>query len=531
MTRIDWHELSRRAGPPFLAFVVLTWAWAWRSGAFRPAPDLDPFLKRAWPGAQYTSLSGGAFEVRRDGQVVGYAAPGTASGYSGPLTLAIGTSPEGRIRSVAILEYADTPDLMRGAAKLLRGLLDKGPADTFEVGRDVDAVTGATFSSRGLVLAAREAALTVAERGVARSAAARARVEFGGPEVVLVLLLSVGAFGRNRKSLGPRARKVLRASTLLASLVTIGFLWNRPWVIAFPIRLLTGDWPSWTTHLYWYLLLGSLLLAFNRTGRNAYCPWICPFGAAQDVIGLVGGARRRRVPRALLFTWVKRVLLWLAVFLGLLYRAPGVVSYEVFAAFFRLSGTGFQLAILGIVLVTAVFVSRPFCHWVCPVDTTEQVARYVRVRGLRLLGRESGSPRARGPILLRADPEPRPPLPVFRRLRDTGLTAAGLLCALLVLGHFFERVSERGRSGQEDLLRRTFVTTEGAFRPRGLSGRLPPRRRSRPGTPGTTRRPGRRARRGCRGCARRCSPRRSCSTSPTPGSRWGRAFPCPWRCP
>jgi NosR/NirI family nitrous oxide reductase transcriptional regulator len=460
VTRIDWHELSRRAGPPFLAFLVLTWAWAWRAGATRPEPDLDPFLKRAWPGAQYAPLPGGVLEVRRGGQTVGYAAYGTASGYSSPLTVAIGTSPEGRIRSAAILEYGDTPDLMRGATRLLGALLDKGPADAFEVGRDVDAVTGATFSSSGLALAAREAARTVAERGMARSTAARARVQLGAPEGVLVLLLAVGALGRNRPSLGPRTRKILRAGTLLASLATIGFLWNRPWVIAYPTRLLAGDWPSWTTHLYWYILLGSLLLAFSRTGKNAYCPWICPFGAAQDVIGLVGGARKRRMPRALLFTWVKRILLCLAVLLGLLYRAPGAVSYEVFAAFFRLSGTGFQFAILGIVLVTAVFVSRPFCQWVCPVDTTEQVARYVRVRGLRLLGREAGLPRPRRPILLTTATAVRPPLPVFRRLRNGVLTAAGLLCALLVLGHFHERLSAQGRGAQAGLLGRTFVTAD-----------------------------------------------------------------------
>ena len=159
------------------------------------------------------------------------------------------------------------------------------------------------------------------------------------------------------------------------SLATIGFLWNRPWTIAFPTRLLSGDWPSWTTHLYWYVLLAGTLLAFDRTGKSPYCPWVCPFGAAQDVIGLAGGARRRRTPSALLFTWVKRGLLWLAVLLGLLYRSPGATSYEVFAAFFRLSGTGFQYAILGFVLVTAVFVSRPFCSWVCPVDATERAAR------------------------------------------------------------------------------------------------------------------------------------------------------------
>jgi NosR/NirI family nitrous oxide reductase transcriptional regulator len=457
--RIDWRELGRRAGPPFLAFVLLTWAWAWKAGAERPAPDLYPFLKRAWPGAQYGPLPGGAFEVKRDGETIGYAAPGTASGYSGPLTLAVGTSSEGRIRALAVLEYGDTPDLMRGASTLLRSLLDRGPADGFEVGPDVDAVTGATFSSRGLAFAAQEASRTVAERGVVHSTGTRARVQVGAPEVVLVLLLLAGAVGRNRPGLSSRTRRLIRAGTLLTSLATIGFLWNRPWVIAFPTRLLAGDWPSWTTHLYWYILLAGILLAFNRTGKNPYCPWICPFGAAQDVIGLVGGARRRRMPAALLFTWVKRVLLWLAVLLGLLHRSPGATSYEVFAAFFRLSGTGFQLAILAVVLATAVFVSRPFCSWVCPVDTTEHIGRYVRSRALRLLGREPGLPRPRRPILLRADPGPRPPVPVFRRLRSSLLTAAGLLCALLVLGHFHERLASQERGAQDGLLGRTFVST------------------------------------------------------------------------
>jgi polyferredoxin len=283
-------------------------------------------------------------------------------------------------------------------------------------------------------------------------------VQFGAPEIVLVLLLAAGAVGRNRPSLAPRTRRLLRAGTLLVSLATIGFLWNRPWVIAFPNRLLGGDWPSWTTHLYWYILLAGILLTFSRSGKNPYCPWICPFGAAQDVVGLVGGARKHRVPAALLFTWVKRVLLWLAVLLGLLYRAPGAVSYEVFAAFFRLSGTGFQLAILAVVLVTAVFVSRPFCHWVCPVDTTEQIARYVRVRALRLLRRETALPRPRRPVLLRADPGPRLPVPVFRRVRNGLLTAAGVLCTLLVLGHFLERLSGQGRESQDGLIGRTFVS-------------------------------------------------------------------------
>ena len=99
--RIDWHELSRRAGPLFLAFVLLTWAWAWKKGAERPEPDLYPFLKRAWPGAEYAPLPGGAFEVRREGRTIGYAAGGHGvrlqrSPHAGRRGLARGPHPQPR---------------------------------------------------------------------------------------------------------------------------------------------------------------------------------------------------------------------------------------------------------------------------------------------------------------------------------------------------------------------------------------------------------------------------------------------------
>jgi uncharacterized protein with FMN-binding domain len=454
MARIDWHELSRRAGPIVLVAVLASWAWAFRRGAERPEPDLYPFLARAGPGASYAPLPGGGFAVERDGRTVGYAAAGSASGYGGPLTVAVGADTGGRLRRLAILEYGDTPALMKNAPAYLRQLLGRGADDGFEPGRHFDAVSGATYSSRGLAQAARAGLLVAVERGASRDASP-SRIAFGPPEVCLLALVAAGAVGRNRPSLSPGVRKALRIATFVASLATIGFLFARPWTIAFPIRLLAGDWPPWRSHLYWYLLLASLLVAFSRTGRSAYCPWICPFGAAQDVVGLPFRARGRRVPHALLFAWVKRVLLWLAVLLGLLYRSPGAASYEVFAALFRLTGTGFQLAILAIVLGAALFFRRPFCHWVCPVDPTEQLARAVRVRAWRLLGR--GEPRARRPIRLTVVSE-RPPVPVFRRLRNALLTLAGLVCALLVLGHWHGGLAPGSGAVEDGLVGRTFVS-------------------------------------------------------------------------
>jgi hypothetical protein len=457
--RIDWHELSRRAGPPFLVFVLITWAGAWHLGAGRPEPDLYPFLKRSWPGADFQPMPGGAFTVRRSGTIVGYAAYGTAAGYGGPITMAVGATPDGRVRSVAILEYRDTLDLLPRSQELLRSLLGKTPDAPFHVGDDVDAVSGATFSSRAIALASLEAARAIAERGV-RQATSGGRIEFGPPEIALLALLLAGAVGRNRPHLPVRVRRALRIGTLLVSLATIGFLFNRPWVIAFPTRLLAGDFPSWRTHLYWYIHLAGLLVAFTRTGKNAYCPWICPFGAAQDVIGLAGGARRRRMPSALLFTWVKRVLLWVAVLLGLLYRNPGAASFEVFAAFFRLTGTEFQFAILVFTIGVGVFVSRPFCHWVCPVDTTEHIARAFRLRLARLLGVQPARSQPRRPIRLAVVAD-RPAADPLRRLRNGLITAVGLLCAVLVVAHLATRFAAQSEGEQENLMGASFVMVDG----------------------------------------------------------------------
>lgn len=218
------------------------------------------------------------------------------------------------------------------------------------------------------------------------------------------------------------------------SLLAIGAAFNQPWVLGFPTRLLAGDWPSWRTHLYWYVLLGCVLLAFGRSARSPYCPWMCPFGAAQDVVGLLGGAHRRRLPARSPFPWLKRGLVWLAVLLGLLYRSPGGASYEVFSAAFRGNGSGFQLAALLLCGLASVFVRRPFCHWACPTDVVERDLRPVRRGVLRraLWSRPAGRATWPRPLVSEAQGGL-----TLRRLRNWALHAVGIVCVLLLLGHLY----------------------------------------------------------------------------------------------
>ena len=264
---IDWREVSRRAGPWFLALVVASWAWAAHRGAERPQPDLYPFLKRAWPGADYAPSPGGGFEVSRAGRRLGWAAAGTASGYATPLTVAVGTA-------------ADGHDPRRGAPRVWRHARadEKRPAvpalaaRQARVGRVRGRPRRGCRERRHVLLARPRARGGAGDEGCSTRAAPRATRR--GPASLsaprrscLLLLIALGAVGRNRPSLPARSRRVLRVARSPSASLTIGFLYDRPWMIAFPTRLLAGDWPSWHTHLYWYLLLG-----FAAPGLLAHRP-------------------------------------------------------------------------------------------------------------------------------------------------------------------------------------------------------------------------------------------------------------------
>jgi NosR/NirI family nitrous oxide reductase transcriptional regulator len=451
----DWRAVSRRAGAPFFVFVALSWLAAGWYGARRPEPDLLPFLKHAWPMADFTRLPSGAWEVERRGEVVGHAAWGSGAGYGGAIVVAVGVDTGGAIASAAFLDYRDTPDLMRSTRALLASFLGRGAGEPFEVGRDVDAVTGATASTRGVAAATRDALAKLPSRGDSASDTT-GPIAFGAAEIALLVLMAGGVVASGRSPLGGRPLAIVRGATQLASLVTIGFLFDRPWVIAFPLRLLAGELPPWRTHLYGYLLLAYLLAVFARSGRGPYCPWLCPFGAAQDVVGRLGGAARRPLPAGLLFTWVKRLLVALAGLLALAFESPGAASYEIFGTAFRGAGSGFQIALLVIVGLVAIGFARPFCHWLCPVDVQERLLRAVR---RRLLGR--GRRPVRRPILLPVVAEPRRP-DALRRLRDGALTAVGLLAAGLVVAHLTTRFAAMGGAAERGRMSETFVAAGAA---------------------------------------------------------------------
>ena len=133
------------------------------------------------------------------------------------------------------------------------------------------------------------------------------------------------------------------------------------------------------------MLIFGLFLIATVDNKNAYCAWFCPFGAAQECMAVIGGAKYnppRQYRRTLL--WVIRGLAWLAILLAFLFRNPGLSSYEVFGTLFDFTGSTVMFALLGIVLLVSLFVRRPWCNYLCPLDPIFSVIRLIRTWVLEL---------------------------------------------------------------------------------------------------------------------------------------------------
>lgn len=374
------RKLERLLGICALAVIVI----AWIVGTNRAEADLAPFLKQALPEAnRFEPSVGGSYAAWKDQagtQLLGYVTTGAAHGYGGELKVAVAVDKSGTVLGLTIIGHKETASFLQRVLKkkFLKSLQGKTYSDSFMLGQDVDSITGATSSSRALADAVRKASRKVASKNLGFSVIPETppKIQFGVPEAVLLSLFAIGIVGRLRRF---KYKKTARWVSMLAGLAVIGFVYNKPLTIVLINRMLLGFWPEWQIHLYWYILLAGILFVFTADNRNPYCEWFCPFGSAQECLGFVGGAKvRTPEPYHTLLRWFQRTLALGAIVLALLYRNPSVSSYEVFGVFFRLIGSSFQFALLGIVLVASLFLRRPWCSYLCPLRPVTDFIRLIR---------------------------------------------------------------------------------------------------------------------------------------------------------
>lgn len=369
-----------------VAFLVLVAAWFY--GYLQSSSNLLPRVPNVLPGATRVEHQGGIY-VGYSGnpepnEVVGYAGTSKSIGYAGPIELLVGVDPAGTIVGVEVVKHRETPSFFRllKEEQFFEQLLGLSYIDPLRIGQDLDGVGGATISAEAVAAAVREQARALASGPIgADLPRSNEPIRFGMPEVLLIGLYVAGYFGHRSRS--RNAKVWIRRITLIAGAIGLGFLFNKPLTIANFISLISGYWPDWHTNLYWFLLLGGILFVTSAQGKNPYCTWFCPFGAIQEGLGRIGGAKLYR-PCAwhTRLQWLQRGLAFGAVAVGLALRQPGAVSYEPFGTIFDFTGSTPQWILLALVVLASLPIARPFCNYLCPispiVDYIGEVRRWAK---------------------------------------------------------------------------------------------------------------------------------------------------------
>ena len=109
-------------------------------------PQADSFSdKKILGGIEY-------FEAMKDKNLIGYCINVTTNGYCGPIRMIVGIDKEGVIQGMKILQHTETADIgARIAEPSFSRQFTGKKADDLIIGKNIDAITGATISSKVVI--------------------------------------------------------------------------------------------------------------------------------------------------------------------------------------------------------------------------------------------------------------------------------------------------------------------------------------------------------------------------------------------
>lgn len=327
------------------------------------------------------ALKNDTLEVTPDGAFVVSTKPlaKDVQGYGGPVPLKIHIK-DGRVVAVEAEPNAESPDFFNRAKELLNHWQGKSVDEA--LAEEVDAVSGATFSSRAII--------ANMQRGLAY---AKQHGQWGEDGSVGALGTSappiVGSVGNSVGALETGASPIVALVVVLLGAVVPLFYNNRRLhlvqlaVNVVVLGLWTGTFVSYTLFLRIFaggvslsaigafaapLLMLIVALIYPLAGRSGhYCANICPFGSAQELAGKLSRRKLRITPRILKLLSVLRNLLW-GVLMALLLTGTCTawIDYELFTAFLYSSASVWVTVLAALFLVLSVWVPRPYCRFVCP---------------------------------------------------------------------------------------------------------------------------------------------------------------------
>jgi NosR/NirI family nitrous oxide reductase transcriptional regulator len=217
------------------------------------------------------------------------------------------------------------------------------------------------------------------------------------PEIVVLIIalgvLTVAFFFQNWLVQRQRLTEWLRTGFLIFIVVGIGFYANAQLSVVNILTvfnaLVTGfSWEYFLMEPLIFLQWGAIAAALLFWGRGAYCGWLCPFGALQELVNKV--AIRLRVPQWYLpwglheRLWPVKYIVFLVLFgvsLHSLAWAERLAEVEPFKTAIILKFMReWPFVVFAVAMLTAgLFVERFYCRYLCALGAALAIPGKLRM--------------------------------------------------------------------------------------------------------------------------------------------------------
>jgi NosR/NirI family transcriptional regulator, nitrous oxide reductase regulator len=126
------------------------------------------------------------------------------------------------------------------------------------------------------------------------------------------------------------------------------------------LALFDGSYVIPVTVIAFFALPLIFALFYGRT----FCAAVCPFGAMQDLVAF------KPQKLGLRLNTVLGIIPYLYLGLAVLYAATGtdfiICRYDPFVGIFRMNASFGMFVFAGTLLVSGIFIARPYCRFICP---------------------------------------------------------------------------------------------------------------------------------------------------------------------
>lgn len=297
-------------------------------------------------------------------------------GYGGNVPLEI-TLREGRVENIRALANSETPDFFG----LASALLTKWNGQTIEDAQkmNVDAVSGATFSSkaiignvqRGLQYAAKNSVKTSVWSDFDFSAKAIAGL------VVVLLAAILPLFVKDRR---------YRICQQILNVIVLGF-WCGSFLNYTSIISYMSNGMNAMALIVPVIMLVTAFVYPLFGKKSYYCTHVCSFGSLQGLAGKCVGYKVRMKPATAKRLDKFRQILWAMLMLCLW---TGVwfdwIDYEPFSAFVFQSASWAVIAIALAFVALSTVIMRPYCRFVCPTGSLLKYSQLSQIKRLMKKG-------------------------------------------------------------------------------------------------------------------------------------------------